>query len=168
MQKLIFLFQGWAQLEMMMASCNILIRWLIFLECWKWFWIENESKDYSLCRQTRRSSIGYSSNTCTEVPKGWVTPTTGTDSTHIYLAGFFYYLQLQRDVENGGRSYDTTGLWNLLYCSLWMSLIYFSLQRMRDITRTQLCTKEVWKLNPSLKSFFLRQVLLVQTKGVYP
>ena len=34
------------------------------------------------------------------------------------------------------------------------SLIFFSLQRMRDITRTQLCTKEVSGHNLNLKSLF--------------
>ena len=79
--------------------------------------LKMKHEDDSLCRPTRRSSIGFSSNTCTAVPKGSETPTTGTDFT--YLAAFSILLHLQRYVENGGGSHDTTG--PRIYCpSLWM------------------------------------------------
>ena len=44
--------------------------------------LKMKHEDDSLCRLTRKLSIGFSSNTCTAVPKGSETPTTGMDSTY--------------------------------------------------------------------------------------
>ena len=65
---------------MMMGSWNMHTRCLFFCKlCWKWFCTETENEYYSLHRPMRRLSIGFSSNTCTAVPKGSETPTTGMD-----------------------------------------------------------------------------------------
>ena len=52
---------------------------------------------------------------------------------------------LQRNVQNGGGPYDTAG--GVGRCNSLLRYLLDFHQRMRDITRTQLCTKEVKIVN---------------------
>ena len=95
-------------------------------------------------RWMKKSNTGSSRNTCMEDRRGLVIPTTGME----HFGSPFLLFPLQRNVQNGGGPYDTAG--GVGRCNSLLRYLLDFHQRMRDITRTQLCTKEVKIVNTEL------------------
>ena len=84
----------------------------------------------------RKSNIGFSRNTCMEDRRGLVIPTTGMD--HFGSPFLLFHCREMSKMEEDPMI-PQVGLGAAI--PFWY-ILYFH-QRMRDITRTQLCTKEV-------------------------
>ena len=111
-------------------------------------------------RWMRKSNTGSSRNTCMEDRRGLVIPTTGME----HFGSPFLLFPLQRNVQNGGGPYDTAS--RVGRCNPLLIYLPDFHQRMRDITRTQLCTKEVKIVDIEPSTSFRPKFQLISSKNL--